>query len=237
MTTLEFEGQLHRATVEHEAAHATAALLTGMVVEQVEVRRMRDKAVGNTQVRASDDEVGQRACAMTVLCGRMAETDDPGDTWPPSFDALMHPQHDDSDDTNDLRGLVKELRSGERGYDLLCLEATKLACSEEFVTLHQAIADELARRGGRLEEQDITAIRAKARKPKPQASQDVERDEHGVISDAQADADIDQLRASRAVAGNGDLRPPTSESKELVSTKTKAEAFEARLIEAVVFSR
>jgi hypothetical protein len=109
MTTAE----QYRGLLEHECGHAAAALLLHLQVEKIEANVIQesrldemavkmathgqlpddmDEPAGGTWVQVDElGEVETRAAATMTLVGRMVEQDDPGDTWPPSYDELMNP--------------------------------------------------------------------------------------------------------------------------------------------------
>jgi hypothetical protein len=221
---------------EHECAHTAAALLLNLRVKATEAS-LTEAGDGTTWVMYASDGSDTRAMALMTLVGEMCVTRDSDDGWPPSYDALRTPTDRASSDHNRLAVHVKSMGLDSNGYRRLVGEALRLATSSEFVELHTALTSELFRRGGRLEEGHIEVIAAKARKPAPPPPEDAERDSDGVITDAQVDKDIDQFRASRVIASNGDGGTPASEPKALLDFKTAAEMFEAGLVEAATFAR
>jgi hypothetical protein len=125
---------------------------------------------------------------------------------------------------------------GERAYGLLCLDATRLACSSEFVALHRQLDHALRENDGHLDERAILEAREKARRPEPEPDpREGERDEDGCLSDAAIDVTIDRMRRSRAIAGNGDGGPEIAEvEKQAYALGVKA--FEAGRVEVATFS-
>jgi hypothetical protein len=136
-----------------------------------------------------------RKLALIALAGKLWEG---APHWPPAW-PLVGPV---TPDERDLFALVKMLGLNQRQYHDLVRDAFALLVTKRFDRFATAVADRLERHH-HLDQRMIKAIREGV-------DDDADRDELGVISDAQVEKDREQLRRQRAegtgmvLSNNGD---------------------------------
>lgn len=194
---------LHRKLIAHEAGHALVGLLSGFDVERVWAPPPPDMTVPPADPDAPagfvDFKPGgdRRAKALTLLGGLLVDGKSPA--WP------IVP---DSDDERKLAAIVSE--TDELTY-LECVRDTReVIASSEFDRMNTLVSELLAHPPHELtgeQLKDIKAVVNAHRQAFPtrvktygdENDRDADRDELGVISDAQVERDIEQLQRDTAI--------------------------------------
>jgi HK97 family phage prohead protease len=140
----------HRRLAEHEAAHAAAALLLGLHVQEARapfhtLADLEDgdpnDAAGQVLLAGPDGDDGRRKVAIVTIAGPL-ENSRAG--WPPTWPLSNTPTHGDE---ADLVEGVKALGLDRTGYADLVQDALKLASSRPFERLRLAISHALEQHG------------------------------------------------------------------------------------------
>jgi hypothetical protein len=164
------------ASAAHEAAHAAAALLSGLKVEGAVVNQ-RGRGGGVTTMNANGNAEG---LAVSIAAGLLSEGEAP--SWPPSKTSV------DNDECQ-LAKIADTLGLDEAGWARLMAKAVDLTQQSTFTSLKGAI-ELLLRKHGAVSESQLQRLLA-ATKTKDEDMYDEERanqrDPDGVLSDEACD--------------------------------------------------
>ena len=128
----------HRLAIEHESAHAAAAVLLGLAVTEIRVD-WPDDCQGRVRLRRRRTQ--RREFALLVMAAFLCDPRKP--PFPP-FPPL--PLEDETPDEEQLREVVEEMDLDRPAWKRLCQEAAELVARDDFNRLQEALKTALAHR-------------------------------------------------------------------------------------------
>jgi hypothetical protein len=168
------------------------------MVDLTDLELAEDDMLGVGLWRAPDDSAETlRKRAIVALAGNLLEGTP---NWPPRWPLSLAPT---SSDEKSVCEYVRELGLDERGYHDLLRDAYALLTSKRFDRMAR-VTDHLLQERHHLDQRTLKAIKAAA-------DDNADRDELGVISDAQVEKDIEQLRRQQAEEAEVVLASPNGD--------------------------